>query len=86
MAHGMQVVICSLNSQYIHSSLAPWYLLAGIAARCSREIRATVIEGTVNEDKEAVLRRILRHKPQAVAFSCYIWNITRVKELVPVLK
>ena len=26
----MKVVICSLNSKYIHSSLAPWCLLAGI--------------------------------------------------------
>ncbi|NLN07638.1 MAG: cobalamin B12-binding domain-containing protein [Firmicutes bacterium] len=75
----LQVVICSLNSQYIHSSLAPWYLLAGVAARCGREVRATVTEGTVNEDKTAVLQRILRHKPQVVAFSCYVWNMVSCK-------
>ncbi|NLM46220.1 MAG: DUF4080 domain-containing protein [Firmicutes bacterium] len=82
----LQVVICSLNSQYIHSSLAPWYLLAGVNACCGGEVRAIVAEGTVNEDKTAVLERILRHKPQVAAFSCYIWNIARVRKLIPLLK
>lgn len=74
----MKVVLCSLNSQYIHSSLSPWCLLAGVKAYCPPTVQAVVVEGTVNEPQEAVLDRILKEKPEVVGFSTYIWNVTAV--------
>jgi radical SAM superfamily enzyme YgiQ (UPF0313 family) len=79
-------VICCLNSQYIHSSLAPWCLLAGVKAYCEPGIFAQVTEGTVNEPAEAAAERILSHRPRAVGFCCYIWNIRRVLELTRAVK
>lgn len=79
-------VIVALNSKYIHSSLAAWYLLAGIEAYCGGGVTAEVVEGTVNEDAAEVAARILEKKPAAVGFSCYIWNISYVKKLLPVIK
>jgi radical SAM superfamily enzyme YgiQ (UPF0313 family) len=81
----MKVVIVSLNSQYIHSSLAPWYLLASVKESCPKEIKAKVIEGTVNENIEEVYKRIKKEKADIIAFSCYIWNITYVMSLVELL-
>lgn len=78
----MTAVICVLNSQYIHSSLAPWCLLAGIEQYCDSGINAEVIEGTVNEPLENAAKRIIELKPQAIGFSCYIWNITETKQLI----
>jgi radical SAM superfamily enzyme YgiQ (UPF0313 family) len=79
-------VIVALNSKYVHSSLAAWYLLAGIEAYCGGGVTAEVVEGTVNEDVAEVAARILEKKPAAVGFSCYIWNISYVKKLLPVIK
>ena len=83
----MRAVICCLNSQYIHSSLAPWCLLAGVRTYADIDIvSATVVEGTINEPSETVLQRILEQKPTAVAFCCYIWNVQMVLVLAEQLK
>ena len=74
----MKVVLCSLNSQYIHSSLAPWCLLAGVKAYCPPTVQAVVVEGTVNEPQDAVLDRLLKEQPEVIGFSTYIWNVTTV--------
>lgn len=82
----VKVVFCSLNSQYIHSSLAPWCLLAGVRAFGDPAIEAVVVEGTINEPMESILQRIKQQSPDAVGFCCYIWNIMQVKELAAQLK
>ncbi len=82
----MKICICSINSQYIHSSLAPWCLLAGLEAYGHETFLATVVEGTVNEPANRVLERVVAQAPQVVGFCCYIWNIERVKELIPAVK
>ena len=82
----MQAVICCLNSKYIHSSLAPWCLLAGVRAYAENDIVASVVEGTINEPPENVLNRIAERHPDVVGFCCYIWNITAVKALIERLR
>ncbi len=77
----MQAVICCLNSKYIHSSLAPWCLLAGVRTYSEDGITASVVEGTINEPIENVARRIVEKQPAVVGFCCYIWNILSVAEL-----
>lgn len=81
----MKAVICCLNSKYIHSSLAPWCLLAGVKLY-STNIFCKVIEGTINEEISAVAERVLAEKADVVGFCCYIWNITKVKLLASVVK
>ncbi len=81
-----KAVFCCLNSKYIHSSLAPWCLFTSCRKKCCDGIELRVIEGTVNEKQEAVLSRILYEKPDAVSFSCYIWNIRAVLSLCKKLK
>lgn len=82
----MKTVIVSLNSQYIHSSLACWYLLSSAKKRCEKGINVKIIEGTVNEEINDILKRIKREKPDIVAFSCYIWNIKTVFKLIDLLE
>lgn len=86
MKERLNAVICSLNSQYIHSSLAPWCLLAGIEQFCHEGICAKVVEGTVNEEPRKVLERIASYRPTVLGFCCYIWNITTVIALVNMVK
>ena len=83
----MKVAICSLNSQYIHSSLAPWCLFSGIKAYADANlIQATVIEGTINEQETVLLQRILEVKPDVVSFCTYIWNVSLVLKLTKDIK
>ena len=69
----MKLVIGCLNSKYIHASLAPWCLLAGVRAFCKSDITAIVCESTINSDLDNFVDGV----PTAdiYAFSCYIWNV-----------
>ncbi len=86
MKDRLNAVICSLNSQYIHSSLAPWCLLAGVEKYCHDGITAKVVEGTINEEPQKVLERIISSRPMVLGFCCYIWNVTTVIALVKMVK
>lgn len=79
----MKTVIVALNSKYIHSSLAPWYL-----KNICKDLRGNikVLEYTINDDMEGILSRIFAEKPGVIAFSCYIWNIVEVLKLSSNLK
>lgn len=77
-------VIAALNSKYIHSSLAPYYLLSAIKDNCQGD--AFVVEGTINENPQAVADRIIGLKPDVIGFSCYIWNIVQTKGLIEIIK
>jgi radical SAM superfamily enzyme YgiQ (UPF0313 family) len=79
-------VIVALNSKYIHSSLAPWYLLAGVEAYCKEPVTAAVVEGTINMELRDAAVRIVGQSPDVIGLGCYIWNITFIKKLLPLLK
>ena len=74
----LKAVFCSINSKYIHSSLAVWYLFASAKKFCSDNIEVSVVEGTINEKEDAIVKRLLTEKPDLIAFSSYIWNIKTV--------
>ncbi len=74
----MKAVICSLNSQYVHSSLAPWCLKAGAETFCACPAQVEVVEGTVNQPEEEILNSLLDTQTDILAFCCYIWNIHMV--------
>lgn len=77
----MKLVLCCLNSKYIHSSLAPWYLGAGLDDYCCQPADWTVLEGTINQTDDAVLARLLASDADLFGFCCYIWNIDMVLRL-----
>ncbi|MDD2363059.1 MAG: DUF4080 domain-containing protein [Oscillospiraceae bacterium] len=82
----LKTVICVLNSKYIHSSLAPWCLLAGIERWGRDDITAQVVEGTINERLDDVAQRIIERQPHIIGFCCYIWNITATIKLINLIK
>lgn len=82
----MKIVITMLNSKYIHSSLAPWYLLSGVRAYCDAELQAEVTEATVNENISNIVSRLSEKNADIYAFCCYIWNIDCVKKIAEEIK
>jgi radical SAM superfamily enzyme YgiQ (UPF0313 family) len=77
------LVLATLNSQYIHSNLALRYL-AGVAREVGEHY--LVMEFTINDSLDHVLRTIVRAQPEILAFSCYIWNIEETLKLAQNLK
>lgn len=82
----MRVIISCLNSKYVHASLSPWCLLAGVREFSKNSFDVSVIESTINGDSESFAQKIINEKPDVVAFSCYIWNITKTLEVCRMIK
>jgi radical SAM superfamily enzyme YgiQ (UPF0313 family) len=79
----MKTLIIALNSKFIHSALAPWYLKACCGNECGEIM---ILEATINESIEKVLGLVYLEKPDIAAFSCYIWNISHVLKIAENLK
>ena len=81
----MKVMLAAINAKYIHSNLGI-YSLKAYADRMLRqgpEVTVELAEYTINHQKDLILQDIYRRKPDIIGFSCYIWNIGFVRELLP---
>ncbi|MBR3975925.1 MAG: DUF4080 domain-containing protein [Clostridia bacterium] len=82
----MKIIISCLNSKFVHASLSPWCLLAGLRKFCAVQHKAIVMENTINGDMLSFAQKITDEKPDVLAFSCYIWNITKTLEVCRAVK
>lgn len=74
-----RILLIAVNAKYIHSNLAVYSLKAYASAKgCPAELA----EFTINQGRDEILKGIYRRAPQVVCFSCYIWNISYVRELI----
>ncbi|MEW9122035.1 MAG: B12-binding domain-containing radical SAM protein, partial [Thermotaleaceae bacterium] len=80
----MKVLLTTLNAKYIHTSLALRYLFNYSKEAFSRNI--TLQEYTINHSSDYILGEIYKGDFQIICFSCYIWNIANVLEIVNNLK
>ncbi|MBO5287712.1 MAG: B12-binding domain-containing radical SAM protein [Clostridia bacterium] len=69
----MKALICAINSKFIHSSLAVWCLAGGIE-EFAPTVKYNVLEGTINENKEDIIEKILSYEFDIIGISVYIWN------------
>ncbi len=82
----MTVILGCLNSKFVHASLAPWCLKAGIDTYCKNDIKAVVLESTINADMDEYVLKIIEKKPDIICFSAYIWNIEKTLYVCEKLK
>jgi len=80
----MNIILVAINAKYIHSSLAAYSLYAYLSEEEKKHVQ--IQEFTVNQSEELIFSEILRQKPDALAFSCYIWNIDMVMSLIESFK
>ncbi len=78
----MKVLLAAINAKYIHSNLAVYSLKAYADRQLKRRAEIVIREYTINQEKEKVLADIYAQKPEVLAFSCYIWNIMYIRELI----
>ena len=79
----MKILLAACNAKYIHSNLAV-YDLRAFASEYKEHI--LLGEYTINQTKDEILKEIYRSGAEVVCFSCYIWNISFVRELIFDLK
>ncbi len=75
----MKIFLTAINAKYIHSNLAV-YSLRAYAKDYQDQI--AIGEYTINNRVDYILEQIYKAKPDVLCFSCYIWNMDYVEELI----
>ena len=75
----MKILLAACNAKYIHSNLAVYDLKAYASAY---EDDIFLKEYTINQTKDEILKDIYSSRADIVCFSCYIWNISFIEELM----
>lgn len=82
----MRFLLCGINAKYIHSNLAIFSLKAYADRKKIPGEEIILKEYTINNYVEDILQDLYEEKADVVIFSCYIWNISFVRELAAELK
>lgn len=78
----MKVLLTAVNAKYIHSNLAIYSMKAYAEQKGCPGAEIQLAEYTINKQQDGILRGIYEKKPDLLCFSCYIWNISFVRELI----
>jgi radical SAM superfamily enzyme YgiQ (UPF0313 family) len=77
-----QLLLCGINARYSHSCLA----LLCLKHAAEEGLPIETAEFSINDRVPAIAEAILRAQPDAVGFSCYIWNIEIVLKVASTIK
>ena len=77
----MKFLLAAINAKYIHSNPGV-YSLRAFARTKIPGADIEIGEYTINHQMDLILQDIYRRKPDFIGFSCYIWNISYVMEIV----
>ncbi len=75
----MKILLTAINAKYIHSNLAVYSLKAS-AGEYKNQVE--IAEFTINNQADYVLEEIYKRKPDVLMFSCYIWNLAMIEEVM----
>ncbi|MBO5242283.1 MAG: B12-binding domain-containing radical SAM protein [Lachnospiraceae bacterium] len=83
----MKFLLAAVNTKYIHSNPAV-YSLKAYAEKKDSDLKGQIeiAEYTINHQISDILADLYVRKPDAIGFSCYIWNINYVLELAEEIK
>jgi len=75
----MKILLVAINAKYIHSNPAVYSLYA-YAEKWKEHLE--IAQYNINQQTSDILADIYRRRPDMVALSCYIWNMTIVRQLL----
>lgn len=78
----MKTLLVSIDSKFIHSNLALKY----IRNYCGDRFDIKLKEFTINQKIEYITDEIISQGADLICFSCYIWNIEYINEIIYILK
>lgn len=81
-----KVLLCALNSKFIHSCLAVHSLKKFSVSQGYDKEKIKIKEFTINDNIDFILHGIFSEKPEVIAFSVYIWNVEYVSRLCRILR
>lgn len=76
----MKFLLAAINAKYIHSNPAIYSLRAYAGEKMRPYIE--LAEYTINQSLQEIMADIYRREPDAIGFSCYIWNWSMVQGLL----
>lgn len=76
----MKTLLVGINSKFIHTNMAIRYL----KANCDFDV--ALEEYTIKDNHQTMIKDILSYQADIIGFSCYIWNIKIVLEIVKALR
>ncbi len=81
-----KILLCALNSKFIHSCLAVYSLKKYAVSHGYDKEKILIKEFTINDTLDYILEGIFSAKADTVAFSVYIWNVEYVSKVCKILK
>lgn len=76
----MQFLLAAVNAKYIHTNPAVYSLRAFAGSHLQPFV--ALAEYTINQKTEEILSSLYKRHPDAIGFSCYIWNFDIIQELL----
>lgn len=80
------VLLCALNSKFIHSCLSVYYLKKYAEKHGVEKGKIEIKEFTINDTIDYILNGIFSSDADIIAFSVYIWNCEYVSKLCRIIK
>ncbi|MDF2698702.1 MAG: Fe-S oxidoreductase [Haloplasmataceae bacterium] len=78
----MKTLLVAINAKYIHTNLAVRYLYT----YCNKQFVIDFVEFSIKDQLENIIDSIINSNAKIIAFSCYIWNIEYIKDIITNLK
>lgn len=78
----MKIIGTTLNAKYIHTNLA----LRFLKAYAEPEFNVEIIEYTIKDPVLNIVTDLMKHDPDVIGFSCYIWNMEQIKQISSLIK
>ena len=85
----MKILLTAINAKYIHSNLALYSLKTYAKEQDKKRkqeadeqnLQIEMAEYTINHRTDYILQELYKQKPDILCFSCYIWNLSFVREI-----
>ncbi len=77
------ILLTTLNARYMHSAFGLRYLYANLGRL---QLQARIEEFTIQQRSIDIAEKLLSAKPEIIAFSIYIWNVTETSEVIALIK
>ncbi|MCR5268874.1 MAG: DUF4080 domain-containing protein [Lachnospiraceae bacterium] len=79
-----KIVLAAINAKYVHSNPGV-YSLCAYALQCNPGADIETLSFTINRSADQIIEEIVLAKPDLIGFSCYIWNITLIRQITVTL-
>lgn len=79
----MEIVFTTFNARYSHTALALRCLRANLGDLHDRSV---IVEFEHTLNPQVAAEKLLKHNPEIILFSVYIWNLTVTTETVAILR